>query len=612
MKKEGHMGIIERTERVRGMRAPRPEERRGSRARRRPPTHVPPLLGPSPRYVIKDVLHRGGMGEILLAEVMGADGFRRPVVLKGLLDRFKDDPVSKALFLREAQLMARLDHPNLVRVFDLPVLDGRRYLAMEFVHGRNLHQVIQRVCVPNQGIPQDQLRFFLHVAAEICRGLHYAHALRGEQGPLGLVHRDVSPGNVLMSFFGEVKLCDFGIARVDASPHLTAPKSIRGKARYVAPEQVKGETATLHSDVYSAGVVLAEALLGRALWDAKSVPDTLLAIVSEPREHTLDRVLQGRNVRGLRAALRGALALDPRDRFASALLLAETLESIAEDLGPRVSPVELGLFLRGAFRRDHDVPDQDGFGPSGFPPPRFEAEPATDSTVVGLEELLEPRLRGASLPVPADALGALEWDPLLDGPDTRPMAAGELAATMADALYQEVSAVATKPPTVAPMCEVPLSQPMIDRSSFGSAAKIYEGVLVTPIEAPHPPPFAETLAEARAELQARTQAPALQLRAARPDSAVVEPPRPLPPLRAPSLDRPTVPNRGDAATTAPPTPIVPESPTRRPPRPPKAQRDGPSPTEDEAQRQVTLLLVGILIGATLAITGCVVALLAGP
>jgi serine/threonine-protein kinase len=327
------------------------------------------------QYSILGSIHRGGMGEILLARVEGREGFARKVVLKGLLARLVEDDVSYQLFMREARLMAALDHPNIVRVFDLPYIAEKPYLAMEYVRGRNFHQVIQRSSASGR-MP---VRLALHVVSEALRGLHYAHNAKDDQGrPMGIIHRDVSPGNILVSFFGEVKVTDFGIAKIADAPKFTGPRSIRGKARYVAPEQVHGEQASVASDIYSAGVVLAEALLGEPLWERASVPETLLAIVSEDREKTIDRVLKDRpTVPGLKAALRGALALSAKERFGSALQLAETLETIARSIGGTPTHVDLGLYIRKIFRDAPDLPAAE------FEDPKPEEK--TDPTVITLE-----------------------------------------------------------------------------------------------------------------------------------------------------------------------------------------------------------------------------------
>lgn len=287
----------------------------------------PPPSDAADRYRILGSLHKGGMGEILLAEVEGAYGFKRQVVLKGLLGKLRDHDASNALFRREARLTSRLDHPNVVRVIDVPVIHGRPYLAMEYVKGRNLTEFILRGHA--RRVPST---LYLYILSQALRGLHHAHELRDARGALeGLVHRDISPGNILVSFHGEVKVADFGIARVERSRQWTAPHSVRGKARYLAPERVQGGPATRHTDIYSAGVVLAEALIGAPLWPSKQVDKLLRRIVSEPRHEVADRIFaQREEPEGLRDVLLRGLAIRPDKRFSTALEFAAALEEVME------------------------------------------------------------------------------------------------------------------------------------------------------------------------------------------------------------------------------------------------------------------------------------------
>jgi serine/threonine protein kinase len=307
-------------------------------------------------YEIVGPLHQGGMGELFLADLKGLRGFRRRVVLKTLLPHYEADPALRRLFFREARLMACLHHPNIVQVFDLPVVDGRTYIAMEHVQGRSFHQTLKRARYDDSRLP---LRIALRVVGDVLRGLHAAHTAQDRQGrPLRLIHRDVSPGNILVSFDGEVKLVDFGIAKFRDAPDETRPQSIRGKARYVSPEQIRGRPASFCSDIYSAGVVLADALLGRPLWHRASINETLLAIATEERERTLARITRARRVPdALQVILRQALAIEPGTRPHSALEMAEQLDEVGRELGAPVSDSELGLWVRTAFREDADTPD---------------------------------------------------------------------------------------------------------------------------------------------------------------------------------------------------------------------------------------------------------------
>lgn len=500
---------------------------------------------PTPRYAIIGSIHRGGMGEILLARVEGPEGFSRKVVLKGLLSKLSRDDVSYKLFMREAMLMSRLDHPNIVRVFDLPRVANKPYLAMEYLRGRNFHQVIQRAAMRGNSVPP---RIALHVVSQALRGLHYAHSQRGDDGKLlGIIHRDVSPGNLLVSFFGEVKVTDFGIAKIADSPRFTGPRSIRGKARYVAPEQVHGEAASVHSDIYSAGVVLAEALIGEPLWERATVPETLLSIVSEDRERTIERILARTNTEppGLGAALRGSLALRPTDRFASALQFAETLEAIGRAIGDPLTDVALGLYVRSLFADAPDVPKDDGFGRSGYPIPKFSmgVEEDTNSTIITLEP---------------------DW------------------------IKNATARATTRMRPEDPSKSVPPPLPVTPR------------VTAVPVVQPSEP--MATINEDIADTKVKPCTPGPIKASALPDQIAV-------------FNDPAEPAREYSFSELPAYQTDDERPVRPggTPRAPREKRIGLAQAESIAsQRAMTFLLAGIFIGASLAIAGCIIALLAGP
>jgi serine/threonine protein kinase len=300
------------------------------------------------RYEVLGAIHRGGMGEILLVRARGAEGFSRKLVLKGILPELADDPVSTHLFRREAKLMASLEHPNIVRVFDVPEIKGVPYLAMEYVRGRNVHQLIQASRAAGIKIP---LRIAAHIIAEVLRGLHFAHRAKDETGKaIGIVHRDISPGNILLSFFGEVKVTDFGIAKIADTPRITAPRSIRGKARYTAPETIRNGDCTVLSDVYAAAVVLSEMLLGEALFSGENLSQTLLRIISEPRENLIGRVLASTpKSKRLDKILARSLDLSPKARFRSAIDFCDALGELCWEEGGPVTASELGEFMRQVF-----------------------------------------------------------------------------------------------------------------------------------------------------------------------------------------------------------------------------------------------------------------------
>lgn len=343
------------------------------------------LLG---RYRIESLLHSGGMGEILLAKSVGAGAFERRVVIKRLKKELVEDPAIRMLFEREAFLLARLHHPNIVRALDYFLEGGAPHLVLEHIPGRNLRKVSHAARKAVGGLP---IRYALHVVSRLCRALHYTHYARDEEGrPLAIAHRDICPSNVMASFFGEVKLTDFGIANMAGAERLTGPGYFRGKVQYAAPEQITGEGGGVASDIYSSGVVLAEMLSGRMLFRGRSPSDTVRMVLSEDRERTIDRVLHGITpVPGLRAALRGSIAVLPRDRFPTALQFAETLEAIAREQDMVTTQEQLGLFLRRIYEADEELAVDDGFDWKAGAIPTFSSDPAPETATEDLTQQVE-------------------------------------------------------------------------------------------------------------------------------------------------------------------------------------------------------------------------------
>ncbi len=292
------------------------------------------------------------MGELFLAERVDQRGPQNKIVLKRLLADYLEDERYVRMFRAEAKVMSSLDHPNIVKVFDVPVIDGKQCLAMEYVQGRNLAQILRRCCELNTAIPP---QVALHVMIEVLHGLDYAHQFVLDDGrPLGLVHRDVTPGNILVSFDGSVKITDFGISKSEMSSVSTTVGVVKGTTRYLAPEQIRGHTATPRSDGFSAAVVLAEALSGQALFDHGTVPPTLFAIVTGQRPPIAE--LLPFPAPRLAAALEKMLDLHPERRYATAREFAEAIEDGARELGRLMDKSGLGTFLKELFR-DSEQPN---------------------------------------------------------------------------------------------------------------------------------------------------------------------------------------------------------------------------------------------------------------
>lgn len=275
-------------------------------------------------YLVESRLASGGMAEVFVARKVGPHGFAKRVALKRILPQFAKDPDFVAMFIDEARLAARLAHPSIVQVFDFGELGGDLFLAMELVEGTNVNRLLRTVASKASAVPADVA---LEIAAQTARALAYAHGLRDEAGaPLGIVHRDVSPANLLLARTGHVKLSDFGIARAASVEHRTDEGRLRGKLGYMSPEQVLGRPLDGRSDVFTLATVLAEMLIAEPLFGTGTDLDVMLRI----RDVDL-RVLRDTDKRvpaEVRRLLTLGLERDPRNRpeageFADAIAVVQ-------------------------------------------------------------------------------------------------------------------------------------------------------------------------------------------------------------------------------------------------------------------------------------------------
>jgi serine/threonine protein kinase len=280
-------------------------------------------LGP---YQLVRSLGHGGMAEVHLAIAHGASGFEREVAIKTLLPERVGEPELERALIREATLAGRLRHRNLVAVLGLGVDDGLYYVVMEYVDGGDLDE--RRLAEP----------LALHVACEVALGLSYLHAARDERGlPLGIVHRDVSPHNVLVSRTGDVKLADFGIAKATALADLTAAGARKGKYGYMSPEQLAGEPVTAASDQFGLAVTLVELICGSRPFER----ETPLATMEAIRDGAPDLSPLAPD---LAAIVQRALAPAARDRYPSMAELRAALVSVARTREPADASTVAALF----------------------------------------------------------------------------------------------------------------------------------------------------------------------------------------------------------------------------------------------------------------------------
>jgi serine/threonine protein kinase len=290
------------------------------------------------RYALHDEIASGGMATVHLGRLVGEAGFSRTVAIKRLHAQFAKDPDFVDMFIDEARLAARIHHPNVVSTLDVVARDRELFLVMEYIPGEALSRLFRTVVHRGELIDP---RISVAIVAGFLHGLHAAHEARNEQGePLDLVHRDVSPQNVLVGVDGIPRVVDFGVAKAAGRLQTTREGQLKGKLPYMAPEQVQGLEATRRSDVFAAAIVLWEMLTGRRLFDRPTEAAVMMAVLSaDPIAPS--SVLPGLSKELDRITLRG-LARAPEERYPTARAMALELEA-AIDLA---LPSEVGAWVQ--------------------------------------------------------------------------------------------------------------------------------------------------------------------------------------------------------------------------------------------------------------------------
>ncbi|WP_426756601.1 serine/threonine protein kinase [Myxococcus sp. Y35] len=284
------------------------------------------------------------MGQVFLAREHGT-GFERLVVLKLILPHLAEDDEFLSMFLDEAGLVARLTHPNLITILDLTEIEGRHCLAMEYVQGDDVRRLDKAARAQGKPLP---VGLILRIIADAAAGLHYAHQARDAQGkPLRLVHRDVSPQNILVGFDGGVKVIDFGVAKAATSSQNTATGVLKGKYPYMSPEQAGGLSIDARSDLFALGVVMWELLTGKRLFKGESDMMTLRLVkdCQVPRPSQLNPRLPP----GLDEVVLKALAPSPDQRYPDCSAFRLALEDYALNLRLPSSSAHLAAFLRELY-----------------------------------------------------------------------------------------------------------------------------------------------------------------------------------------------------------------------------------------------------------------------
>jgi serine/threonine-protein kinase len=299
------------------------------------------------KYALFASLGRGGMADVFLSIARGPMGFNKLAVVKRLRTALADDPAFRTMFLDEARLAARLNHPNIVHTYEVGEQDGNYFIAMEYLEGQALNKVIRASVKANDPLEQT---LCARMIAEALAGLHHAHETRDYDGrPLDIIHRDISPHNIFVTYGGQVTLVDFGIAKAALSSTETEIGVLKGKVAYMSPEQAIGSKCDRRADIFAMGIVLWELLTRQRLMTGDSAASTLHRLLNSP----IPTVSSARPDIDpeLDAIVARALEKDVRYRFQTAQEMRDALDSFIASTGKTVRQDEIGRKIAGMFER---------------------------------------------------------------------------------------------------------------------------------------------------------------------------------------------------------------------------------------------------------------------
>ena len=305
-------------------------------------------MGP---YLLEKKVAQGGMAELFVAGYERQDGFRRTVAVKRVLPHLAANSDFVNMFIREARLAALLQHPNVVQVIDFGKIQNVYFIAMEYVRGKNLGEIMANL---KEGMTVDQAVF---IASQVAMGLEYSHSKKDDKSgeALNIVHRDISPQNILISFQGEVKISDFGISKTSSEPSLTHSGVIKGKLAYLSPEQALGQTVDHQADLYALGIVFYEILSGKRLYKftsdieaIRSIPEREIPPIKECRQDIPDE---------LNRIVMKCLEKDKRFRYQNAGELLQDLTALRQGLSTRYDRVNFSDFMRKHFQTGNNAPE---------------------------------------------------------------------------------------------------------------------------------------------------------------------------------------------------------------------------------------------------------------
>jgi serine/threonine protein kinase len=410
------------------------------------------LAGPSPgmmlgKYQVLRHLATGGMAEIFLARTIGMERFERYVVVKCIKPEYAANTQFVEMFLDEARISAQLHNQHIAQVFDIGIENGVLYFAMEYVHGQNAQAILQTVALGKTVIP---LEHALTIVIGAAQGLSYAHDKVGADGqPLELVHRDVTPTNILVSYDGAVKVVDFGIVKAATRSTQTRSGVLKGKLAYMSPEQCRSAPLDRRSDVFALGILLYELTTTRRLFAEESDYETMNRIVTgdipPPRRHRADYPDE------LAAIVMRCLAVAPAERYPTAEALLEDLLAFARHAGLAPTAIGLSRYMRELFGRQAEPWIGIDLPPTPIlpaPTPSFASPPTPPISIVSDSIVSAPPRRRAPVIIGAFAVAALAGGAAIFI-GTRD-ASVPTAAPVPPPVVREASTPVAPPPVVAP------------------------------------------------------------------------------------------------------------------------------------------------------------------
>jgi len=444
------------------------------------------------RYRLVERVGAGGMALVYKAIADGPMGFQRKFIIKRILPTYCRDPQFVAMFLTEARLSAQLHHPNIVQVYELGELDGEYFIAMELVEGHDLATLLKAGRTRRFSMPVPAAAF---ITAQLLRALGYAHALSGDSGPLDIVHRDVSPSNIMLTDTGGVKLLDFGIAKAAnhfrAASERSATGSLKGKFAYLSPEQAEGRPADRRSDIFAVGIVLLEMLTFQRVFRGANDWDTLRLVreAQPPRPSSLREDISPE----LEAFIMKLLARDANERFQTCDEALERLRPLLHELHSDEGAVELYLRTLGPVQRSAlpvdaaDVPLSPPEAASQEVPTRILVAPPVTPSVSGevvpewalSNETPRPRRRWFVGAIGTTAVSGFMILTFARGPSKTEAAAPPPHLAPAS---QVVPPSAAAPPLPPPRIELPASAPIAAEPAPAGPSE--SSIVATPLPRP--------------------------------------------------------------------------------------------------------------------------------